>query len=963
MKISSFLLLYSNALQHQSIIATVSIHHAISLVYIFLTCVFVFGQSYSPYQSNNRGNTFRQEVARLDITVERAGKAPLPISMVPRVRANDVIKVRMLDQPINGIKPDKSRWNWTLVVAFVNPSRKNDFNESVSREVNFRREGWYRAHALKVPYDSQPIFFLYPRENYRKKIRKLINKNFDQVRKIGEKTLELSNAYAQIGTFLNQLQEVINRDPYAYGNNSGYSSYNPYGSQNQNNSLKEEVVERLAQSFKINLPDCWKGGGYNNTRYGSVSNDFTSRAQCVAQNVKLEDFDVSIAQIIREGGLFAVPKLLKKYPELAQWIGIAAVAVDLILRFTNKTQLRIFPTMASSGNNGLYGNRSSYQQNTYNRYNRGQTSTTTTTTLVPSQPITVYSNQSPTDSNYVSAFPIVVHKWQSQVDPDVINLPTPTLFEKCLHLGRNILKSTDLSYDWLRDPYARDFRLVMSSKNGFTKEIPLTKNIGVSGWEFNLNPQDLASIPKIKMELEAQIVATRGFNRIKSEKFRVPMPGGGVTAQESPQKKNTFRSSYKVGGNTRSVRSRSESNVGGWQVSDESKSAFSVGGKRRIVIKNPNGNCLCLRSIKYKSTFGGEFTFTVNAVANPLRINEDGSFAWFELDTAEFKPGKGKFEVLAFGSVAPQIVPVTLYPLPPEITKLSIHKGDRFLRIEGKWLEQITSINVNGKLANLDTRTRPTSTSRDFVFQNPRDVIISNSVEIDMTLASKRRFRYPNSFPVLQARPILKANEKLEIVADTIGGSKIKLAGVPQDLSAYPIVPVDIEKMTVAVETNLTDYNFRAENISIETRVENGEVTKTNLPQTTFEVIDPVNLRIDFVFDIKYKQFLAGRRLQFRILDRQRGKSNWYTIKQTFVRIPEITSIICKNNNCRITGRQLDYIGEYSTDGGRTWNKPVKARANRNGSFLIVIPDVKDKNLLRIKFRDFENMEGLTLSR
>ena len=567
--------------------------------------------------------------------------------------------------------------------------------------------------------------------------------------------------------------------------------------------------------------------------------------------------------------MFAAPKLLKKYPELAQWIGIAAVAVDLILRFTNKTQLRIFPTMASNGNNRGYNNRSSYQQNSYRPNNSGQTRRTA---LIPSQPISVFANQSPTDSNYVSAFPIVVHKWQSQVDPEVINLPKPTLFEKCLHIGRNILKNTDLSYDWLRDPFARDFRLVMSSKNGFTKEFPLTKNIGVSGWEFNLNPRDLASIPNIKMELEGQIVATRGFNSVKSKKFRIPLPGGGV--QQKQNTRSQFKSSYSVGGRT-NRNSKKQENVSGWQISAESKSAFSVGGKRRIVIKNPNGNCLCLRSIKYKPSFGGEFTFGVNAVANPLKISEDGSFAWFELDTAEFKPGKGKFEVLAFGSVAPQIVPITLYPLPPDITKLSIHKGDRFLRLEGKWLEQITSIRVNGKLANLDTSAKPASTSRDFVFQNPRDVIISDNVELDMTLASKRRFRYPNSFPVLSARPILKANEKLEIVADTIGGSIKKLGRVPLDLSLYPNVPVDIEKMTLAVETNLTDYNFRAENISIETRVENGEVSKENLPQTTFEVIDAVNLRIDFDFDIKYKQFLAGRRLQFRVLDKQRGKSDW----------------------------------------------------------------------------------------
>ena len=128
----------------------------------------ILAQTYgNPYQQNNlsRRSAFRQEIARLNITVERAGQIPLPMSLVPRVQEGDILRVQMLDEPINGIRPSDSFWDWTLTVAFINPSRNELEQESVSREIYFKRDGWYRDHAFKVPYDSQPVFFLYPKPN------------------------------------------------------------------------------------------------------------------------------------------------------------------------------------------------------------------------------------------------------------------------------------------------------------------------------------------------------------------------------------------------------------------------------------------------------------------------------------------------------------------------------------------------------------------------------------------------------------------------------------------------------------------------------------------------------------------------------------------------------------------------------------------------------------------------------
>lgn len=81
-------------------------------------------------QTNNNQNymrsssAFRQEIARFEMTVHRAGKQPLPLSQVPRVQQGDVIKVKLLEEAVNGVKLDQSLYNWTMLAAFINPNRK-----------------------------------------------------------------------------------------------------------------------------------------------------------------------------------------------------------------------------------------------------------------------------------------------------------------------------------------------------------------------------------------------------------------------------------------------------------------------------------------------------------------------------------------------------------------------------------------------------------------------------------------------------------------------------------------------------------------------------------------------------------------------------------------------------------------------------------------------------------------------
>src|SRR6478672_10626471 len=202
----------------------------------FLSIIFGFTAAYSQtvYQPNNfianqpqynnnymaNSAAFKQEVARMEINVVRAGKDSLPITQVPRLEKNDVLKVRLLEETVNGIRPDQSNFDWTFSVAFINPGRNNDSEQSVSEEIQFRKSGWYKEYSLVVPYDSQPVFFLYTKPKYRAKILSLITKNQEDIRKIGEKTIEISGAYAKIGSFLNELQYVINRSQYSNGYNN-----------------------------------------------------------------------------------------------------------------------------------------------------------------------------------------------------------------------------------------------------------------------------------------------------------------------------------------------------------------------------------------------------------------------------------------------------------------------------------------------------------------------------------------------------------------------------------------------------------------------------------------------------------------------------------------------------------------------------------------------------------------------
>lgn len=930
---------------------------------------FMIGQP----QTNNylaNSSTFKQEIARMEINVVRAGRPPLSITQVPRLEKDDILKVRLLDEAVNSMKPDQSSFDWTFLVAFINPGRNNDSPKMVSEEINFKKRGWYKEYAFAVPYDSQPIFFLYPKPQYRSKILNLISKNQEDIKKIGEKTLEIADAYAKIGMFLNELQGVVNRNYYRslYNNNNTYNypNYNGmYGGNTFGTTLggndsfiAEQAIERIAKSFNIQMPSCWGnnmyggGGYYNNNVYNNnngyynnnniynnsynqfgMGNDLMGRVQCVARSVRVEDFDISVGRMLQQGGVFAAAQLAQKYPQLTFWINLAAAAIDFIVKITNKAPLRIVPTVVSSNETGMQNASGATEQPTK---------------------ISLFAETQPNDNGFVTAYPMVFHKWQPTADPNLITLPMPVLMDSCLHAGQNIIRTTDVVNDWMTDNFTKDFQLSLTSPSGFQKDYPLKKNVGFGGWELNLTKEDLNAIPKVDIQLEARVTGKRGFNRIQSPNFNISL-----------------------------------TSVNSWIVEPNSQKSFSVGGKRIVTLRNPSGNCRCLETAIYKPSFGGEFVFD----SKRLIYSPDNKEVSFEIDTANFPSSPGQLELRQYGGDT-LTLNLNLYPLPPSIANVKVAKGDSQATIIGERIEQVQAIRINGKRAifkgdsssggvsmmnSLPGSSAPPTMSnqppvgmnqtavreKTFVFEDSTQWQDSNNVVLELELDDQRILKNPMLFAVSAARPVIVANGVKEVEAFVIN-RQITPNKSTNEIGNLPIFGMETSEIGINIQNALTDFDFKVENLRIETRVENSQTNPFQETDLGFEVLDWRSIRLNIRLTEHAKRMLGGRRIQFRILDSQRGASDWYSIKQTFVRLPQGLTLKCLNKQCELKGKGINYIQQVSLDDGKTWfpNEPtgLVSKPAENGLEIATIPSLGvGKKSLKIKLRDFPMSDGLVV--
>ena len=666
-----------------------------------------------------------------------------------------------------------------------------------------------------------------------------------------------------------------------------------------------------------------------------MGNDLMGRIQCVAKTVRVEDFDISVSRMLQQGGVFAASQLAQRYPQIAFWINIAAAALDFILKITNKAPLRIVPTVVTSTESAMV-----------NSLQKG---------LPTSAKISLFAESQPNDNGFITAYPLVFHKWQASADPELINLPMPVLMDSCLHAGQNIIRTSDIVNDWMTDNFTKDFQITISSSNGFRKEFPLKKNVGFGGWELMLTKEEVNAIPKINMQLEAKITGNRGFNKIQSPDFNVQLPS-----------------------------------INSWSVEPNSQKSFTVGGKRMITLKNPNGGCRCLETVIYKPSFGGEFVFD----AKRLMYSLDGKDVSLEIDTAKFSSGAGQLELRQYGGELVNLS-LELYPLLPTISNVKVAKGDTQATIIGERLEQVQAIRINGRRAifkggangdfkgGLPTATTATTTpnqtdmyrsptvlsEKTFVFEDSSQWQDSNSLSLDLELNNQRIIKHSTLFAVSSARPVIVASADKEIEAFVVNYQNNN-ARFSNNFADLPIFPIETSAIGINLQNALTDYDFKIENLQIETRIENAQVNPFNEANISFEVLDWRSIRLNIQLSDQAKKMLGGRRIQFRIKDSKRGDSDWYSIKQTFVRIPQITSLKCLPNQtkqCELIGTGINYIQQISLDNGKTWfpEQPTGLVSNPSTNELesVLIPNSSgNTRSVKIRLRDFSKAQDLPLS-
>jgi hypothetical protein len=312
--------------------------------------------------------------------------------------------------------------------------------------------------------------------------------------------------------------------------------------------------------------------------------------------------------------------------------------------------------------------------------------------------------------------------------------------------------------------------------------------------------------------------------------------------------------------------------TGNWEIDSQSQKAFAVGGKRILTLRNQLGNCRCLQAVIYKPSFGGQFVFEADSKQNPIWFSEDGKEAWIEIDATNFQPGQGQLELKQFGGDSATLN-INLFPAPPVITDLKIAKGDNKAIITGERLEQIRAVRINGKRAIIKdaTTVAPTSnqnihfngsqtsnsanapiiSQRLVVFEDSNARQDTNSISLELELEGDKVYAYPKRFEISLSRPSIVSNVPGEVEAIAIRKSavdaKISSAGAmirsQFDLINLPIFPLETSELSVNVQNALTDYDFKIENIQIETRIENSSVSSIELPPANFEVLDWKNMK------------------------------------------------------------------------------------------------------------------------
>ena len=173
-----------------------------------------------------------------------------------------------------------------------------------------------------------------------------------------------------------------------------------------------------------------------------------------------------------------------------------------------------------------------------------------------------------------------------------------------------ILRNLDLRLEWLADTFTKDFKLVLSDKNGWKKEFELNKNLGLNAWEVELSKEDLALLPKTSVPFDAKITGRRGFTDVQSESFLVPVSNGAM-----------------------------------W----ESKIKPLSENKKLVTLHKISGDCNCEQIIIFKPAVGQQVVLPMVKENSFLKFSDDGKTISFEIDSANPQSIGDNIQMQLFG--------------------------------------------------------------------------------------------------------------------------------------------------------------------------------------------------------------------------------------------------------------------------------------------------------------------------
>ena len=441
---------------------------------------------------------------------------------------------------------------------------------------------------------------------------------------------------------------------------------------------------------------------------------------------------------------------------------------------------------------------------------------------------------------------------------------------------------------------AHDITLELQNKRGKTIDLPIQADPAKGGLVVDTSKAELSAL---NSDVTATVQGMWGFDRFRGPQFQLKS-------------------------------SRSQS----WRVQANDATSLVIGRDDKLHLGSQDVAC----------------------VANLTGRSEDGKISkltWkaskqdeIEVDVPlrDAKPGRLTIEISQYGLKKPDQVSVQTYTEAAQFDRFTINSGDNQGRLEGRRLDEVDNVELNG------IRFRPTTFRRN----NGQDELTlstaSNTADLksqplnaSITLKDGRTFSLPAT--VLAARPIVSLISK-GVQEDEASPSPIRLSN-QDDLPTNGRIVFFVKTVspeafprTQKIEVAAVDQSFKTT-----LSVSDGTLVLQD-SQTALGVLDPA------------KTFGASAfgAIQFRAVDGNGTAGDWQHLG-TLVRLPELKEIHCPvpaAKSCLLTGSNLFLLTTIATDAelsdgaevpngftGTTLEVPRPSSASNSSSLYLKLRD------------------------